>query len=315
MGGPPRLLLCAPAGDGRGLAAAAAAVGVAATPPEADVRTLLVDLRGEARPPRGTVFAGAAARELEGACRASESLRGAARGRLCFATAPDAADADGRAAALGEALEDFAADLVVAVCDRGDFRTLLAAGSDARRSVLLKADRGGDRPLIALLAAELRSAATPFKVWIPPLGASAPGGRSQASSRVAPAVAGPSGSRGRWSRCPPGAAAVICSPACGPNGRKRCPRSSQSRSWSSRSRSSSSRSAARRPPRAGCSGPPISRRSRRPARCATTSAGCSCRRRCRTASRTPPTSTGASISTAPATRPRSRPSATTSTPG
>ena len=171
MGGPPRLLLCAPAGEGRGLGAAAAAVGVAATPPETGVRTLLVDLRDEARPPRGTVFAGTAARELEEACRASESLRGAARGRLCFAAAPDAADADGRAAVLGEALEGFEADLVVAVCDRGDFRALLAAGSDARRSVLLKADRGGDRPLIALLAAELRSSATPFKAWIPPLGA------------------------------------------------------------------------------------------------------------------------------------------------
>jgi Transglycosylase SLT domain/D-alanyl-D-alanine carboxypeptidase/Putative Flp pilus-assembly TadE/G-like len=165
------LLLCTRAGDGRGLAAAAAAVGIAATPVDGDgPRTLLVDLRSDAGPARGTVFASAAARELEEACRISTSLSGVARGRLCFAVpeptaglpAPESLDA-----ALDRGL---GADLVVAVCDPGDFRTLLDAAAESRRSVLVRGTSGADRPLIALLAAELREAGIPFKAWMPPIG-------------------------------------------------------------------------------------------------------------------------------------------------
>ena len=172
MEGAPRLLICAPTGEGRGLAAAAAAVAVAATPVDGQQsRTLLLDLRADARAPRGTVFAGAGARELEEGCRASEALRGVARGRLCFAVPEPAAGLEA-AEALGEALHgSLGVDLVVAVCDRAGFRTLLAAGIDHRPAVLVKATRGDDRPLIALLAAELREAGAPFKVWVPPIGA------------------------------------------------------------------------------------------------------------------------------------------------
>jgi hypothetical protein len=168
----PRLLICAPTGEGRGLAAAAAAVAVAATPVEGPrSRTLLLDLRADARAPRGTVFAGAGARELEEGCRASEVLRGAARGRLCFAVPEPAAGPDA-AEALGEAVHgSLGVDLVVAVSDRAGFRSLLAVGTDHRPAVLVKATRGDDRPLIALLAAELRDAGAPFKVWVPPIGA------------------------------------------------------------------------------------------------------------------------------------------------
>jgi hypothetical protein len=169
MGGLPRLLLCAPAGDGRGLPAAAAAVAVAATPLEgASGSTLLLDLRAGARPPRGTVLASAAARELESTLREQGRLRGAARGRLCFAVANDAEPAAALEAALGE---ETGAGLVVAICDRGDFRTLLDAGADFRRSVLIRAEAGANRPLIALLAAEMRDRGIPLKAWVAPIGA------------------------------------------------------------------------------------------------------------------------------------------------
>ena len=47
---------------------------------------------------------------------------------------------------------------------------MIAARISARRSVLLKATRGSDRPLIALLAAELRAEGIPVKVWVPAIG-------------------------------------------------------------------------------------------------------------------------------------------------
>ena len=208
MEGAPRLLICAPTGEGRGLAAAAAAVAVAATPVDGQQsRTLLLDLRADARAPRGTVFAGAGARELEEGCRASEALRGVARGRLCLAV-PEPAAGFEAAEALGEALHgSLGVDLVVAVCDRAGFRTLLAAGIDHRPAVLVKATRGDDRPLIALLAAELREAGAPFKVWVPPIGAIGgrralaglePGGESgrRAERLASVLVPGRAGSRG-----------------------------------------------------------------------------------------------------------------------
>ncbi len=170
MSGTPDLLLCAPAGEARGLAGAAAAVAVAATAPGSETRTLLLDLRREARALRGTVFAGPPARELEAACREAAGLRGAARGRLCFAVASGAEERSSPTAALAEALE-LGADLVVAVCDPGDFRGLLAVAAIGRSAVLLKAERGSRRPLIALLAAELRDAGIPFKAWVAPIGA------------------------------------------------------------------------------------------------------------------------------------------------
>jgi hypothetical protein len=165
----PRLLLCVPAGEGRGLAEAAAAVAVAATPiDDPSPRTLVVDLRDRARRSRGTVLASTAARELEAALRADGPLRGAARGRLCFATA-GGADPVG---ALGWALAEGAgADLVVAICDRSDFRALLETGSRMRCAVLVRAEPGAERPLIALLAAEMRSRGIPLKAWVAPIGA------------------------------------------------------------------------------------------------------------------------------------------------
>ncbi|MCL4286896.1 MAG: hypothetical protein KJ006_04515 [Thermoleophilia bacterium] len=209
MDGGPRLLLCAPAGGSRGLADAAAAVAVAATPVDgAPPRTLVVDLRDDARRPRGTVLASAAARELEARLRAGGPLRGAARGRLCFAGAV-AADA-GPEEALGWALaEEVGADLVVAVCESADFRTLLEAGATVRRAVLVRAERGAGRPLIALLAAELRGRGIPIKAWVAPIGAI--GGRR--------ALAGlePGGDSGRRARRL--AAMLVPRPGVGPAGR------------------------------------------------------------------------------------------------
>ena len=169
MSHPSDVLLCAPVGDAGGLPAAAAAVAVAATPAGSDLRTLLLDLRSEARAPRGTVFAGQPARELELACREA-GLRAAARGRVCFAV-PARDDGEDRVEALAPAIADLAADRLVAVCDPGGFRRLLAIAAPGRCAVLVKAERGVRRPLIALLAAEFRGAGIPFKAWVPPIGA------------------------------------------------------------------------------------------------------------------------------------------------
>ncbi len=206
----PRLLLCTGTGGARAQAAAAAAVAVAATPldPEPS-RTLLVDLRAEPRPLRGTIFASDPARALESECGRSELLRGAARGRLCFATAPAADDAAARADALAAVLDgDLAAELVVAVCDRGDFRELLAAASGSSRAVLLRAERGTERPLIALLATEMRNDGIPFKAWTPPIGA--------IGARRALAGLEPGGESGRRAQRLAAALAPVRAPAAVP---------------------------------------------------------------------------------------------------
>ncbi len=158
-----------------GWSAAAAALAVAAIAgrASADPGALVVDLRRSPRLMRGTVLASAPARSLESLCRVHPGLRAAARGRLCFAS-PTADRRPGevdRAGLLADLVAPgLGAGLVMAVCDPVDFRSLIDPSVCARRSALLKATRGADRHLIALLAAELRAEGVPCRVWVPAIG-------------------------------------------------------------------------------------------------------------------------------------------------
>jgi hypothetical protein len=172
-----RVVLCTSIGGARGVAAAAAALAVATTTAGSDPSAaLLVDLRGSPRTVRGAVLASAAARSVEGLCRERFGLRAAARGRICFATLPDmSGDARSAAAIRSELLAELTSaeaglGPIVAVCDSGDFRSILDAGVAYRRAVLLKATPGADRAQIALLSRELQAEGVVFKAWVPTIG-------------------------------------------------------------------------------------------------------------------------------------------------
>ena len=164
------MLLCAPAGDARGLAGRGGR------------------RRGGRDPGRLRPADAAAGSSLRGAGARRHRVRGAARSRaragavarrrpqgrspregVCFAV--PARDGEDRVEALAPAIADLAADRLVAVCDPGEFRQLLAIAAPGRCAVLVKAEPGARRPLIALLAAEFREAGIPFKAWVPPIGA------------------------------------------------------------------------------------------------------------------------------------------------
>ena len=131
----------------RGAAAALACAGA-----DLDLATLLVDVGGRA--PRPTLLSSAAASRLEERLAAHlPQARIAARGQVCHLAVPAAA----------EGLEVAAAAVTVA---RGALavlhlsslmlRPLLEDGAGPRPSgVLLRADLGADRPLIALAARDL----------------------------------------------------------------------------------------------------------------------------------------------------------------
>jgi hypothetical protein len=169
--GSPRLVVCAPIGEASGVVAMAAALAVSATRGRAEAGVALIDLRSSARPLRGSVLASSQARSIESLCGEHPGLRPAARGRVCFLTAAGEPSVRERAELLGELLSPgLGIGLVVAVCDPPDFRGLIGSGVSSRRAVLLKAARDSDRPLIALLAAELRAEGVPAKVWVPAIG-------------------------------------------------------------------------------------------------------------------------------------------------
>ena len=172
--GNPRLVVCAAIGAANGVAAMAAALAVSASrgrAGRAESGVALIDLRSSARPLRGAVLASSRARSIESLCREHPGLRPAARGRVCFLTAAGEPSGPERAELLSDLLSpELGVGLVVAVCDPPDFRGMIAARISPRRSVLLKATRGSDRPLIALLAAELRAEGIPVKVWVPAIG-------------------------------------------------------------------------------------------------------------------------------------------------
>lgn len=132
----------------RGAAAALACVGA-----DADRATVLVDFDG--RSPRPTLLASIAARELEE--RFASHLpraRVAARGQVCHLTAP--ADEDGFAVAAA-AVTVARGALAVLHVPPAALQGLLAAPAPAPSGVLLRADVGVDRALVALVFAALRA--------------------------------------------------------------------------------------------------------------------------------------------------------------
>ena len=195
------VIVCAAVGSARGLDAAAAAVAVAATPVGTDWGgTVVLDLRTDARVPRGAVLAASTARSLELTCGERDDLRAAARGRLCFAAL--ARPGDSSAATM---LASFLADgiepsLLVCLTERGDFRACLEAGA-SQSAALLRSSRGAERSLLALVSTELIGAGIRLKVWAPPIGLIAarralaglePGGESgRRAARFAARLASP----------------------------------------------------------------------------------------------------------------------------
>jgi len=165
------LVVCTGVGAVRGAETAAAALAVGVAVRElGDAGTLLLDLRAAARNPRGTLLASGSARALESVCGAANTLRGAARGRVCFAVAKEGNDGM-RDAAIEQALDPgFGAALVVCLCDPAEFRHCLARRVGARRSALLRAAPGVERPLLALTCRELLSERIPVKAWTAPIG-------------------------------------------------------------------------------------------------------------------------------------------------
>ncbi len=117
------------------------------------------------------MLASTAARELEASCSRIPGVAAAARGRLCFVAPADRGAGLEPAALLNDLLDpELGAALVLAVCEPADFRALLDPSLSRRRAVLLKASPGSDRPLIALLATELRGEGVPMKAWVPAIG-------------------------------------------------------------------------------------------------------------------------------------------------
>ncbi len=203
-----RLIASTTAGEATGADAVTAAVAVAATSVEPRAESaLVVDLRSAPRPVRGTVLASAAARELERAAADAIGLRAAARGRICFAAPPSAADpVEAIVAALVRPA--LPAPLVACVCDPGDFRALIAAAPEGRRGALVRALPGTDRSLLALLVAELAARRVPVRAWTRPLGL-VPGRRALAGLE-------PGGATGRR--------AARFAAALGPGGERRARR-------------------------------------------------------------------------------------------
>ncbi len=134
-----------------GSSAAAAALACAGA--DGERAPLLVDLGG--RPPRPTLVASAAARALEERLAAHlPATRVAARGQLCQ-LAPSA-DAEGFATAAAAVTVARGAFAVVHV-PPAELQALLADPAAPRFSgALLRADVGAERPLLALLARDLR---------------------------------------------------------------------------------------------------------------------------------------------------------------
>lgn len=143
-------VLATAVGSAEGSRAAAAALACAGA--DGGRAPLLVDLGG--RPPRPTLVATATARALEERLAAHlPGARVAARGQVCGMAAP--ADPDGFASAA--AAVTVARDaLAVVHVSSAELQPLLADPAAPRfTGVLLRADLGADRPLLALVVRDL----------------------------------------------------------------------------------------------------------------------------------------------------------------
>ncbi len=140
-------------GEAEGARGAAAALACAGA--DIDRAALLVDLGGRA--PRPTLIATTPARTLEERLAVHlPGLRVAARGQVCHLAAP--ADEDGFAAAAA-AVTVARGMLAVIHVPASALQALLAAEPGPRPSgVLLRADVGGERPLLSLVVRDLVAA-------------------------------------------------------------------------------------------------------------------------------------------------------------
>lgn len=162
-----RIILVTAAGEASGARAAAAALACAASEP--DRAGLLIDVGG--RPPRPTLIASAGARELEERLAVHlPNLPAAARGGTChLAVAADETGIESAAAALPLVRDSVAAIHIPARL----LRAVLDAPGISPSGVLLRADLGADRALIALAAGEFAARGLRVAVlkqslaWIP----------------------------------------------------------------------------------------------------------------------------------------------------
>ncbi len=165
-----RVIACVAVGEARGADAAAAAVAVSAALEADSEGAVVLDARRSVGPVRGTLLASSAARALERTANEVAGIRAAARGRICVARPLDPAGPEG-AEAVAELLRPPAiAPLVVCLTDPPTFRNVLEAAPDGDRAALVRAAPGRERPLLALLAEELRGEGVPFKAWTRPIG-------------------------------------------------------------------------------------------------------------------------------------------------
>ncbi|HEY7457019.1 MAG TPA: hypothetical protein VH703_07065 [Solirubrobacterales bacterium] len=159
------VVLATRVGAASGSRAAAAALACIAS--ESDRAALLIEV-GKGRPPGPTPIATSGARALEerlAAHRPGAAL--AARGRICLlGLAPDAAWADGLAAALPLARESAA----VVHLPPELLRPALAEPRIRPTAVLLRADLAADRPLTALAVRDLLDRQLRVSVLKQPLG-------------------------------------------------------------------------------------------------------------------------------------------------
>lgn len=133
-------------GEAEGARSAAAALACAGA--DVDRASLLVELGG--RPPRPTLLASAAARELEERLAAHlPRSRPAARGQVCHLAVGE--DEDGLAAAAAAATV-ARGSLTVVHMPAACLQVALAADRPRFSGVLLRAEVAADRALIALLA-------------------------------------------------------------------------------------------------------------------------------------------------------------------
>jgi len=142
-------VLVAAVGEAEGARGAAAALACAAA--DLDVAPLMIDAGGRA--PRPTLIASAAAQQLEARLKLQlEDAKAAARGQVCHLAV--AADADGLAAASAAATTARESGAVVHLPSEL-LQAALAEPAFEASAVLLRADLGCDRALVALAVREL----------------------------------------------------------------------------------------------------------------------------------------------------------------
>lgn len=158
-----RIVLVAAVGAASGSRAAAAALACAGSEP--DRCGLLVDIGG--RPPRPTLVASSAARELEERLTVHlPELRVASRGGTCHLTMPGETESLERLPAVLPLVRETVAVLHV---PPALFQDVLRARGVGPRGVLLRADLESDRTLTALVVRELRQRDALVRVLKQPL--------------------------------------------------------------------------------------------------------------------------------------------------